>query len=270
MDTKDYKAKEYHKMVWEEAKKEARNQLWGNKRQSVGDIIAIVVAGYASSVILDIWSNTVTTPPIIQITSILIGTIAGLAALYFYRLILNRFWVVPEKLFREKEVQANKFTWNDVDINIDEPTIEDKPTIYLNVINTKPYNIEQVEVLVVEITEDWLDQNRVTLPLNLCWSLGTGKPFFGKIQLDKNSVDPTGLALAYYLEKHVYASLIMGKPGSEEDVSEREDFLNLKEDCEYRIKLQWCGEISNQKLDEFYKSYLLRFDGSKIHIKELR
>lgn len=108
--------KGYHKMVWREAHKEAKNYVGTDRRLLAGNIVLAIASGFATTRLLDFWNKTIIIPSIVQIIAIVVGTLFGFVALYIFHLLLNGFWVIPARLFNEERLEARKRTWKDIDI----------------------------------------------------------------------------------------------------------------------------------------------------------
>src|SRR5574341_50627 len=116
MDKIPYRIPEYHKMVWKEANKEAKKIIFSDIRVILGELILAVVSGFATSRVLDSWSDAIAIPPIFQIIAIALGTLMGFIALYVFRLLTNGLLIMPAVFYRERETEAWKLTWNDIEI----------------------------------------------------------------------------------------------------------------------------------------------------------
>jgi hypothetical protein len=258
MDTK-----EYHRKVWETAKKDTKLYFCSDKWGRIGEAIAGIVSGSIFAMVENKFGGEMM-PIWASILVILFGTAVGMVVFYYVVCGKNGLWVVPARVFRNLEIIANKYTWDDVKIDIFEPSPEDNPTIRLHVTNTKPYDIK-AQVFIVELTRNWLLEDEEFLPLRLGWTTNSRNPIFGEIQLDKESLNPTFLPIAVSLEDKEVAYLIM--ESTEKDTNRSSFYRKIDKDADYRIRLQWCGKIDDQKMDDFYTSYCLRFDGKKMNIK---
>lgn len=260
---KDYREKEYHDKVWETAKSDTKSYFRSNMRARIGEVISGVVVGGISLLANKLWGGEVM-PLWVSILTMLVGILLGMWIFHGVIYFGYGFWSVPARVFRKLEIKANKYTWEDLKIDIFEPTSEDNPTVRLDVTNTKPYDIK-AEVFILEMTRDWLIEDEKYLPLHLGWTTTSRNPIFGEIQLDKESVRPTYLLIAAFLEKTESAYLII--ESSDKDTSRDSFYKKIDKDSDYRITLMWRGKVDNQKMDDFYTSYWLRFDGKKIKIK---
>jgi len=160
--------------------------------------------------------------------------------------------------------KGDRYTWNDVDIKIVEPSKDDNPTIYFEVKNKKSYNINDAHVIAVEITRFWLIE---TVTGNLGWIKESPEQIWDGIQLLKDEQETYRLPFAFYLDHDEVAFLVIRKLSKDnQDMS----YFHLDLNAEYRVKLWFLGKIEDHSMDELYKSYFLKFDGKKIHINEIK
>lgn len=188
-----------------------------------------------------------------------------------YKLIMTpvEIFKVNAEMMRDKDVLANKYTWKDVVISIDEPLSPDEnPVVFLNAMNTKPWDIENLQLVVTEITEDWLAIENIKFPLYFGCASDTGQVNWSKVQIDKEG-GIASVAIALFLEKKKYAGLLTGdmEEGTE---NFKEALINIPNNVDVRFRVEWHGTIGKHKLDRFFQDYCINFDGSKIHIKEIK
>lgn len=213
-------------------------------------------------------------PLTVTLTGIVFGTLFGIA---FFVLVLwgwNGLWTIPARMYREKEIEANKFTWNDVEKRIFDMPPDNIIAVVLRVTNNKPYDIQGAIVKVIGIQKDrfmfepYANQN--TLPLNLCWLIQNGVTWGGR-KLHKNKDEPKTLLIAAWLDPNKKPVLMTGYT-ERENSKGNEKHIELEANSDYLIELQWTGAISDgvisRPLDGFTNRYFLRFDGKKFDLKE--
>src|SRR6266496_1365219 len=146
MDKKDYKVWEYEKMVWGRALKSTVEFYKTDWRASILTgmpfIVALVARQYLGG------TQAVSE----ELTSILIATIAALLAALFI-LVVNRM-SAPVILYRELEIKANKYTWNDVSIIIPKLKEHNQPAVLLDVVNFKAFDIQNAAVRLSYLQKD--------------------------------------------------------------------------------------------------------------------
>jgi hypothetical protein len=183
------------------------------------------------------------------------GVLIVLALLFLYQLIIE-----TAKYLDKYRIGSDKFTWNDVKIKIIDTAPDSFPAVGLVVTNNKPYDIQKVFVQVTKIERNWFSKYNESLPVNL--------PFFTKkeddaifdgVTLHKDGADPVSVTVAGWNVEMKLSFLVTEPLGS----------YDLEDGANYRIKLQWFGEVDNHQLDKHEKWYTLVFDGKKIHLKEV-
>ena len=258
---------QYHKMVWKAAKSETELYFRSDWKAWVGSVITGIVSGcfaaYFPKLLGEPMPNIIVT-----IIGILFGTIFGLAIFVIALYVWNGLWVISAKLFRKKEIEANKYTWNDVEISCLELNPDNPPVIALAVLNKKDYEIQKASAKVISITKDWLIEKNKKLPLNLSWFIGKESQGRNEITLPKSDSDGVLLCVANWNARAGYAVLVTGYECEEEYSTGHENPITLEIDSVYRIEIQWFGEIDGHKLDEHITYYKIRFDGEKILFEE--
>lgn len=135
-------------MVWKLASKETGQYFRSDKRAWVGSIATAIVSGFIASQVVDRWSNSMT-PWIVQLVGITSGTVIGWCVFVFGLYGWNGFWHVPARLYNDRNIRANKFTWNDIDISLI-PYPRDSIFGYgIRIKNNKPFNISKVFIQVI-------------------------------------------------------------------------------------------------------------------------
>jgi len=117
MDRKHHKENEYHKLVWKTAKQETKSyfQDWW---AWIGGAIVGVVSGGITTYVQNLWSEVVVMPLWFSVAVIVLGTLLGTGLFVVVLYGWNGLWQIPAKLYREKQVVADKLTWNDINIKL--------------------------------------------------------------------------------------------------------------------------------------------------------
>jgi hypothetical protein len=108
--------KEYHKLVWRTAKKDTESYFYSDWKAWVGSGLTGIISGWFVAYLPKLLGEPMPNL-IITFVGILFGTIFGLASFVVVLWGWNGFWFMPAKLYREKEAEANLYTWNDISFN---------------------------------------------------------------------------------------------------------------------------------------------------------
>lgn len=192
------------------------------------------------------------------------GVLIGLALIFLYQTIVE-----TTRCIDKYRIGTDKFTWNDVSITIPKLSQDDPVIVGLEVRNNKPYNIQRAIVKIVSIQKDRFVSNlNYKLPLNLYWMLGNGEGTWGGRKLHKNGDEPRFLCIAGRVVENANAMLMTGD--AEPNSKGGSEFIEIESGSNYKITLQWFGEVDGHTLDEYRISYFLKFEDEKLHLKEAK
>lgn len=173
---------------------------------------------------------------------------------------LYQVFVEVGKVVEKLRVTSDKYTWNDVVKNIGEK-FEIAPIMAgLDIINKKPYDIHSATVQVVNILKGRFPHYD-SYPLQLAWT-GSRGILWGGRKLSKNG-GGRGLLFAGWLDKKDRPVLFTGMDGEQHAIE-------LEENTDYVITLEWYGEIDGHKLDSYENSYKLKFNGNDFSLQEVK
>ena len=251
----------YHKIVWIEAAKEAKHFLWSDKKTLAGNIVLAVVSGFATTLFLDLWSQTAVIPLIIQLLAILIGTLIGFIVLYLFNLGWGGLWEIPLRMFREKEKEANKFTWNDVLVSIDPNLRENPDGACIRVCNRKSWTIQGGTAQIVNVVRDGVPRSNLVLPF-VPWIKDWGA---------RTHIQTLGAECA--LEKAPFISLAAwdSTGGWLNTIEENHESkkISLDKDVPYKFMLEWRGEVDGRRMDEYRTRYLIKWTDSGLELTNI-
>ncbi|MFN8434356.1 MAG: hypothetical protein U0V18_10060 [Anaerolineales bacterium] len=185
------------------------------------------------------------------------GGLIVLIAVFIYQLMVN----TAQKI-NGYRVMADKYTWNDIEIKVIQPNDGERPNLFISIKNNKPFDIKKARVLVSSVTEDWLLIDEKKLPMYLSWLPEDVEGRTEHYTLRKDSKNPELVVFAFWLSKQGLAYLMTGV---ENDLN----YIRLMENKDYHVSVEFDGEIDGHKLDQHDITYLLRFDGKKLHVKEV-
>jgi len=167
MSSKNSKS-EYHKLIRDTASKETKSYFKSDWRAWATSIISAFVGG--AFVFLVTWvleGSGMTLSFFIQTIAIFAGAFLGYLAAYFFVFSENLISSVPARLYREMEVKANKFSWEDIFFECI-PFPENSPaSVGIYVKSVKPSLLKGINANIVSIEhkgQDILDK-RLPLPI---------------------------------------------------------------------------------------------------------
>src|SRR5258706_7271640 len=142
---------EYHKFIWNTAKRETNLHYQKSFQQWWEDMMGAIFTAIILSVYLYFRNGMV-----IDWIGTFLSVVGGFVFVIIFRLLNNGFWIIPSRIYKEKEVGANKFTWNDISISVpsDMPKNHPLPTC-LQIINKKSYDIEKCIVKITSVKKGY-------------------------------------------------------------------------------------------------------------------
>ena len=145
---------QYYLLIWKTGFQDTKEYYQKDRKSLIGNIISAVISAIISPLLLyrfggadallNLWLVS---------TVVLISAIIGAVGWIIVLLLWNVFIVAPVKLYREKEAEANKLTWKDVEFLPYTFPNDSKYGIGLWIINNKPKKIFNITKPSANITQ---------------------------------------------------------------------------------------------------------------------
>lgn len=252
MDTKDY-----CKLIWNETKKEVFSYYRRNIQDWGGDLITALFTALASALFFYFKNGEK-----INFLSIFISVIVGVISTFIFRVIVTK-RNAHARLYKQKEIEANKYTWNDVVIDIPDMPKDNPLPACLILINNKQFNIEQVIVEVENVKKGHF-QMYIDTPIYIGWGDEINDIWSPKT-LYMNQEEGKVLAIANWL--HEGSGVFLLATNDQKIKANKADFIELEKGTQYTLQLLFRGKIGERDLDEYRKWYSLKYDDNKIYLK---
>jgi hypothetical protein len=260
MNKKSYRVWEYEKMVWRKALKDTFEFYKTDWRAWLISVMPVIVALVARRYLGGLAE---------EITSISIGVAGALLAALFI-LIVHRM-SAPVVLYRVIESKANKYTWDDISVIIAKLKPHNEPTVLLDVLNNKPFDIQNATVRLTSLQKDRFPVVSHRLPLNLCWEddkgVIRGKDSWSGRKLYKNGERRRALSIATWSAIENAPVITTGHP--KQNQVGVEEYIQIDLNSTYTLHLEWFGEVDGQPMETYETEYSLKFDGSNFDLRKL-
>jgi hypothetical protein len=106
-----YRIPSYHKMIWRAAMGATISYYREDIKNFVGNVVSALITGTVSAIISYLRQGTVI-DWLNVIGSAVVGFLGWAVLLFLY----NLNWKIPAILYRQRETEAFKFTWNDIEV----------------------------------------------------------------------------------------------------------------------------------------------------------
>lgn len=252
----------YLRIVYGRACAETGQVLVGDRAAIVRTLVFVVAGGLVNAL------RSLDGTPITFVVNGLIGFVSGLV-LWIISVLLWKIFATPADLYTNMKVQADKFTWNDVDIVMDQSTIPN--AVCLMVSNNKPFDIHDANGTLTYLergekgilTDPQLQGRRI-----LHWYKSPGYTSAAK-KLSKKG-DPSSsrpLVIATFNESTGAAWMPVTNKATG---SEQPEEIPLEVNVRYRIGIDFAGNVGGRRMDTHTKHYWLVFDGKQVTMRDAK
>ena len=164
---------------------------------------------------------------------------------------------------------ANKFTWNDVSIKIDNTSIPN--AICLKVSNQKKnLDIQDVNGVIVcfyRYGKVILEQNSDGVKIPLPWYTKNGNSYLPNKLNRKGQPGDTGLLVISRFNPSTETAYLQSV--NNESGSPIPNNIPLEIGVAYKIGINWLGQVDDRKMDNYIKYYWLVFNSQGVDLNEI-
>lgn len=238
----------YNKNISKIACKETRDYYRQNVIDWGGDMIVAVVTALVLAIYLYIKDGQS-----IDVLGIFISISVGLLAMVLWRYLFNRFFLIPEKVYKEEKEKADKYTWNDIEITAVSTKDESAKIAYLLIVNNKNFDVHGFSVVLTSMRKQGEFFTALSLPLHFAASVNGENQRAGIVL-------PKGIPVIIPVCNRIVESenALLLALNIEEEKKGIVKFQDIEIDKPYLINISFSGYVEERKLDRLDVVYEIK------------
>lgn len=241
----------YNKNISNIACKETCNYYKQNIIDWGGDMIVAVVTALVLALYFYIKDGQS-----FDVFGIFISVSVGLLAMVLWRYLFNRFFLVPEKVYKEEKEKADKYTWNDIEITAVSTKDDSAKIAYLLVVNNKKFDVHGFSVALTSMRKQGEFFASINLPLHFAISVNGENQRAGIVLPKENRENPVIIPVCNRIVGSENALLLA--LNIDEEKKGIVKFQDIEIDKPYLINLSFSGYIEERKLDRLDVTYEIK------------